>query len=134
MNYMTHCKTSARKYGGKPSDYVKIHKWLDKSKNHVADLRHRVVLHNAFGIELCVDVFGDTITNSNGKSVPVRKIAEDHVIEDQGFIPTLGEALAHTPITDIQAPLLRRAVGAYEKAMRERKANKQECAVVADDE
>lgn len=121
MNYLKHCKNSAKKYGGRPEDYLAIHKWFDQTKNHVADLRHRVILHNALGVDLCVQTFGDAITNSEGKLIPVRKIAEDHIIEDQGFIPTLGEALAYTPITDIQSPNIRRVVGAYEKAMKARK-------------
>lgn len=121
MNYMTHCKTSARKYGGKPEDYIKIHEWFDQTKKHLADLRHRVILHNSFGIQLCIQVFGHTIKNSDGKDVPVQKIAEDHILEDQGCIPTLGEVLAHTPITDIQHPKLRMLVGAAAKVERQLK-------------
>ncbi len=123
MNYTTHCKTSARKYGGKPEDYLAIHKWFDQTKLHLADLRHRVILHNSFGIQLCVQVFGDTITNSDGKKVPVQQIAEDHILEDQGCIPTLQEVLAHTPITDIQSPKLRMIMGVAGNVKRQRKGS-----------
>jgi len=117
MNYLTHCKNSAKRHGGKWEDYVKVHKWLDQTKNHVADLRHRVILHNSFGVDLCVQVFGDTLENSDGKRVSIRKLAEEHIIEDQGCIPSLSDVLAHTPITDIQSPKLRRVVGAFDALM-----------------
>lgn len=109
-----HCKNSAKKYGGKPEEYEKYHAWLDQTKTHVADLRHRVILHNSFGVALAVQMFGETFVNSEGKTVPIRGIFEDHIIEDQGFIPSLERVLEHTPITDIQAPNLRYVVsGSY---------------------
>lgn len=52
-------------------------------------MRHRAVLHSAFGIFLVEIVFGTLLVNSAGKSVNVRDIGEDHVIEDLGFIPTM---------------------------------------------
>ena len=36
-----------------------------------------------------MSVFGTYITNAQGKHVSVRDIAEDHVIEDLGFIPSM---------------------------------------------
>lgn len=80
---------SAKKYGGKPSDYQEIHNFFDSTKIAVPDFRHRAFLHNAFGIFLLEKVFGNTITNSEGKEVSVRDLGEDHVIQDLGFIPTL---------------------------------------------
>lgn len=38
-----------------------------------------------------------TITNSAGKQVPIRLLAEQHVIEDAGFIPTLEDYLGELP-------------------------------------
>jgi hypothetical protein len=86
-----HAESSAKKFGGKPEDYIKIHNWFDQTKASVADQRHRAILHSAFGIFLCEQVFGDTITNSDNKVVSVRDIGEQHVIEDFGgkFIPTM---------------------------------------------
>jgi hypothetical protein len=52
------------------------------------DVRHRALLHNSFGIFLVERVFGHFITNKDGRDVPVREIAERHIIEDLGFIPT----------------------------------------------
>ena len=99
MKPFLHGKLSVKKYGGKVEDYQKIHDWFDQTKMCVPDMRHRVILHNAFGIYLCEQVFGTTITNSDGKEVSVRDIGEDHVIQDMGRIPDLPEMLAELPIT-----------------------------------
>lgn len=90
-----HARNSARKYGGKPEDYQAIHDFFDQTKAALPDMRHRAVLHNAFGIFLAERMFGTLITNSDGKQVSVRDIGEDHVIEDLGFIPTLQDYLKH---------------------------------------
>lgn len=69
-------------------DYFPIHDFIDSSKATMPDVRHRALLHNSFGIFLVERVFGRYITNADGKDVPVREVAERHVIEDLGFIPT----------------------------------------------
>lgn len=86
-----HSISSAKKWGGEPADYQRIHDFMDSSKAHYANWRHRAVLHNSFGIYLAEQVFGSTITISTGKQVPVRLIAEQHVIEDLGRIPTVAD-------------------------------------------
>jgi len=96
MKPYNHAENSARKLGGKPEDYLPIHNWMDQTKAHVPDVRHRLILHNSFGIFLCEQAFGTTITNSDGKVISVRDVAEQHVIEDLGTIPSLQEALRST--------------------------------------
>ena len=93
-NAYIHAERSAKKWGGKPENYLNIHKWLDQVKSHVGDNRHRAVLHNAWGVHLAVEVFGDFLINSAEKRVFVKEIAEQHVIEDLGFIPSLADCLA----------------------------------------
>jgi len=88
-----HAISSSRKWGGTPADYQAIHDFMDSSKAHYANWRHRAILHNSFGIYLAEQVFGTTITISTGKVVPVRLIAEQHVIEDLGHIPTVADWL-----------------------------------------
>ena len=110
MNPLIHAKNSVKRHGGCVDDYLPIHHWMDQTKLHVADLRHRVVLHNSFGVGLCEDKFGFYLTNSDGKKVSVRKVAEEHVIEDIGFIPSLDHALKHTPITSVEAPRLKKII------------------------
>ncbi|MCA8939459.1 MAG: hypothetical protein KDB07_06615 [Planctomycetes bacterium] len=90
-----HAISSAKQFGGKPEDYLPIHNWFDATKAHVCDFRHRALRHHSQGIYDCEQVFGTTITNSNGKEVPTRLVGEQHVREDLGFIPSVGDWLRH---------------------------------------
>lgn len=98
MKPYIHARNSARKHGGTPEDYIKIHDWFDQTKAHIADMRHRAILHNSFGIFLCEQVFGTNIVNSEGKTVSVRDLGEEHVIEDLGRIPSLAECIETMPL------------------------------------
>lgn len=89
MKPFIHSKSSAKKYGGHPEDYLDIHDFMDSSKAALADVRHRAILHSAFGCFVVEKVFGTTRVNSAGKTYSTRDIAEDHCIEDLGFIPTV---------------------------------------------
>lgn len=90
-----HSRNSVKRWGGVPEDYLPIHDFIDSTKAALPDMRHRAILHNAFGIFLVEKVFGTFITNSKGIKVQTRDIAEDHVIEDLGYIPTLQDYLKH---------------------------------------
>jgi len=100
MKPHVHAKNSARKWGGQPEDYQRLHDWFDQPKACMPDIRHRAVLHSAFGIFLLEKQFGTTITNSDGRKISVRDIGEDHVMEDLGFIPTLERWLQYLPIEE----------------------------------
>jgi len=100
MKPYIHAKNSAKKHGGKPEDYQKIHDFIDSTKAAMPDMRHRAILHSAFGIFMVEQVFGTTITNSEGKKVCTRDLAEDHVIEDLGFIPTMEHWLKNMTMQD----------------------------------
>jgi hypothetical protein len=97
-NPLIHAERAVKKWGGNSRDYLAIHQWFDATKAHLADNRHRLILHNSFGIALAEQVFGPAITNSSGRRVFVREIGQQHVLEDLGFIPTLAECLAETPL------------------------------------
>ncbi len=64
-----------------------MREFFDSSKASVADVRHRAMLHSAWGIYLASRVFGEYLTNSEGKKVSTRDLGEHHVIQDLGFIP-----------------------------------------------
>ncbi len=98
MKPIIHAKNSANKHGGTWEDYIEIHNFIDSSKVSLGDLRHRALLHNTFGCFLVEKVFGLTITNSDGKRISTREIAENHVVEDMGFIPTVENWLESMPI------------------------------------
>ena len=99
-NSFIHSKSSAKKFGGTPEDYQKIHDFFDQTKSALGDIRHRAILHNTMGCFLAQQIFGVTITNSDGKEVPVRLIAEQHIVEDCGFIPTIENWLDQLPLKE----------------------------------
>jgi hypothetical protein len=88
-----HAVSSARKYGGEPEEYLQLHQWLDGSKAHTADFRHRALRHHSEGIFMLEALFGPTLTSSAGRVIPVRLIGEQHVLEDLGRIPTVQDWL-----------------------------------------
>jgi hypothetical protein len=58
---LVHAQSSAKKFGGKPEDYLAIHNWFDESKAYFADFRHRALRHHAEGIFLAERIFGVSI-------------------------------------------------------------------------
>lgn len=98
MKPFRHARSSAIEWGGQPSDYLAIHEKLDSSKIAHATVKHRAIFHSAFGIYLMADFFGPTILNSDNIEVSVRDIAERHIIEDLGRIPSLDEWLNSMPL------------------------------------
>jgi len=97
---LLHAEHSAQKHGGIVEDYLPIHNFIDSSKAHVPDIRHRALLHNSFGIYLTEQVFGVYIVNSDGKKVSVRDVAEEHIKQDMGNIPTVQDWLKCMGIQD----------------------------------
>lgn len=89
MKPFIHAKASAKRYGGEPDDYFDIHDFMDSTKACLPDVRHRALLHSAFGCYIVERVFGATRKNSSGKDYSPRDVAEDHCIEDLGTIPTV---------------------------------------------
>ena len=89
---LQHANSSARKFGGKPEDYIHIHEWFDETKAWVAHSKHRLFRHHSEGIFECENIFGSSFINSDGKTVYTRYIGEQHVKEDcNGYIPTAKE-------------------------------------------
>ena len=82
-----HAVSSARRFGGRPEDYLPVHDWLDGSKLIIADFRHRALRHHAEGCFAAEALFGATLTNAAGHAVPVRLVAEQHIREDLGRVP-----------------------------------------------
>jgi hypothetical protein len=109
-----HAKNSAKKYGGKPEDYQKIHDFIDQSKACLPDVRHRAILHSSLGCYLAEQVFGVTFKNSDDKTVSVRDVCEDHVIEDLGFIPTVERWLKNLPLEEWMGGSRRKQVHTFQ--------------------
>lgn len=93
-----HALSSAHKWGGCVQDYMPIHEWFDETKGHYGDPRHRAARHHSEGVVMCEKIFGTTLTTMAGRQIPVRWVAEQHVMEDCGFIPSLKDWLQHIEI------------------------------------
>ena len=86
-----HALSSVKKWGGAVDDYIEVHAWFDRSKEQIADFRHRAMRHHAEGIFMAETLFGLTLTLSNGRVIPTRWVGEQHVREDLGFIPSFAD-------------------------------------------
>jgi hypothetical protein len=87
-----HAKSSARKWGGFPIDYIEIHNWFDETKAWIGHSKHRMFRHHSEGIFECEKKFGPSFENSDGKTVYTRYVGEQHVKEDcNNYIPTAKE-------------------------------------------
>lgn len=90
-----HAQNSARLFGGEPEEFMELHCWMDETKEHMADFRHRALRHHSQGVFEGERVFGNTITLSTGKKIPVRYVLEQHILEDcAGKIPTIADWLS----------------------------------------
>lgn len=89
MTPYKHAQSSAAKFGGRPEDYIQIHDWLDETKAFTGDWTHRALRHHAAGVQWAIEKFGHVVINSDHAKVPVKTIAEQHVVEDCGYIPTI---------------------------------------------
>jgi hypothetical protein len=66
-----HAKSSAKKLGGVPEDYQKIHDFFDESKSYVADFRHRA----RYVIAGPAHTYKDTVQGNDG--IPRGRSARD---------------------------------------------------------
>lgn len=88
-----HAKSSAKKFGGLWDEYIAIHEWFDESKMFCGDFRHRALRHHTAGIQEATQKFGVLLINSDKREIPIRWIAEQHVLEDCGYLPSVNDWL-----------------------------------------
>ena len=100
MEAWIHANSSVKTFGGQRSDYIEIHKQMDHSKCAHATMKHRAIFHSSYGLYLICSIFGETIINSDGREIGVKQIAEQHIIEDLGRIPSLDEWLKEMPLKE----------------------------------
>lgn len=93
MNLIQHCHKSVEKYGGKEEDYVFIHQWFFQLKNHYNDDKVRIILYHSLGCYFAEQCLGTLFTNSSGKKVSTRDVAEQHIINELGTLPSVQQAL-----------------------------------------
>lgn len=97
MKPLQHAKGTVGRHGGAWQDYIEIHNLIDSSKATFATTAHRALLHNELGLTLAVRIFGETIVNSDGATLSVAQIVQEHLEEDVGVVPTLDSWLAGLP-------------------------------------
>lgn len=120
MNSWHHAVSAARKWGGTAEDYIEIEEFIDSSKQVIGDVRHRSVYHHTTGVWLCQRLFGRTITIAKYDQkagapvgiieVPVRLVAERHILEDLGWLPSPADYISGMPIAPWMSGTRRRDV------------------------
>src|ERR1700756_928504 len=101
VNSWYHAKSCVKRLGGQPEDYLPVHAFIDGSKQSFGDVRHRALYHHTEGIWVCERVFGPAITVRRERGsiqVPTREIAERHILEDLGWLPSFGDYIGGLPI------------------------------------
>jgi len=114
MHTVYHAKSSAHKWGGTEEEYMPIHDFLDQSKTSMGDVRHRAALHHTLGCRIAEQRFGVMLKLSTGREVPVRDIAELHIIEDLGWLPSIQDYFKCISLA--AAPWIGGNIGALKKA------------------
>ena len=130
-----HAESSAKRFGGKPEDYIEIHNLMDSSKATMSDVRHRALTHNAWFVGYILEkIFGTVITNSDGKKISVRDIGEQHVAEDFGlrFIPSAQDYLAEIEMKDWMVAGKGEPPPSYKKIDRPKLGEKRQVMVLKD--
>jgi hypothetical protein len=116
INSWYHAVSASHKWGGKPEDYLPIEEFIDSSKQVFGDARHRALYHHTLGVFLCERVFGKVLSiekNNNTIQVPVRLIAERHIIEDLGWLPSPKDYIDGMPLKPWMSGSVRKEVGNF---------------------
>jgi hypothetical protein len=112
MNSWYHAVSASHKWGGAPEDYLPIEEFIDSSKQVIGDARHRSLYHHTLGVFLCEKIFGKTLTVGKNQ-VPVRLIAERHIIEDLGWLPSPKDYIDGMVLKPWMSGAVRKEVGNF---------------------
>jgi len=130
INSWYHAVSASHKWGGEPEDYLPIEEFIDSSKKTFGDFRHRAIYHHTLGVYLCEDLFGKTIPIKKSTKiiqVPVRLIAERHIVEDLGFLPSPEHYLKNIPFdsdsTRWMSGSVRKEVGNFNEIFSKKESN-----------
>ena len=90
MHPWHHARTTTRLLGGEIDAHLAVHRFIDRSKRVLADVRHRALTHHREGVAACVARFGPRIGGAR-----TALIAEIHIREDcAGRLPAYADWLA----------------------------------------
>tara|TARA_B100001121_G_scaffold203210_1_gene177741 strand:+ start:478 stop:981 length:504 start_codon:yes stop_codon:yes gene_type:complete len=82
-----HAEGTAKKFGGKSSDYLEIHEMMDSSKSAFGDNRHRAIFHTTLGCYYIQKMFGIDFEE-------VDKLRKKYNLPDQ-FIEDVVQLIKH---------------------------------------
>ena len=88
--FKEHCEISLKKFGEDGKEY---HKWIDHYAKY--GYRHRQVLHNKEGIEVGVQLFGES-----ARRHLEQHIKDDYSLESTHQIPSIAELRGYPRTTD----------------------------------
>lgn len=118
MNSHQHSVSASRKWGGTPDLYQPVNEFIDSSKRIIGDFRHRSLYHHTEGVYLCQRLFGDTIRVPRAKGpdklIPVRLVAERHILEDLGWLPSPADYIKGMPFDPWMSGAQRKTVALSE--------------------
>lgn len=80
-----HSKICASRFGGEPESYNPINWFMDSSKSVIADNRHRIFFHSAFGIFTVEKLFGHDYSK-------LQKLKEKYGLSDEAVGEIAGYA------------------------------------------
>ncbi|MGE0282671.1 MAG: hypothetical protein AB7P20_18955 [Rhizobiaceae bacterium] len=84
---------SAARFGGDAAAYLALHNWFLETRNWSAGPEHLAFRHHAFGIFEAEARLGPVIALDTGTAVPTRVVAERHVRQVLGRVPSANEFL-----------------------------------------
>ena len=108
-----------------PGDYQVIHDWLDGSQSQIlADFRHRGITPSRRRLlsQQKRSLWNDNFQQRPVGEVPVRLIAEQHIIEDLGRIPSFADWVRMHPAGTVDGPGRRLSYGRCGDVRRMRQA------------
>ena len=86
-------EASVMRFGGNPSVFLPLHRWFLATANWTEGNEHLAFRHHAFGIFEAEGRFGPIIHQTDGRMIPTRVVAERHVQEVLGRVPSATEFL-----------------------------------------
>lgn len=93
-----HALSSTRQFGGVITDYLPVHQWMDDTKAHLANFRHRAVRHHKDSLPLLHAQMGSYVRiNSDGQPVAIQEVFLQHLREDCQGVPALSDWIEGIP-------------------------------------
>ena len=93
-----HALSSVRLFGGVVNDYLPVHQWLDRTKSHLANFRHRAVRHHKEALPLLHAHMGSyVVIRSDGQPVTIQEVFLQHLREDCQGVPALSDWIDGIP-------------------------------------